>query len=284
MARLYGPGPGSPPPLVSTADLAGLSASDVEGTPVGELVGALSEERTGLIRYLDISIRDGQKHVLVPIGHARIDRESVPPRVRLRAATHDDLLAVPEFAPDATPLSPDYQEEVMGVYGELFYGSRYYAHPAYDHSALRVGDTPIIGTITPTAGKRLRLLSELSDFQLSPTGPELIGWSVVDAEGDTVASISDLLVEVGARRVRYAVLDLASFERSTVLPIGYLHADGDADRVRTPALTAEDIHLLPPYEPPLTRSEENRLHAAIEGRLSGERYFERADFRPNGVG
>lgn len=283
MARLYGPGPGSPPPLVSTADLAGLSTSDVEGTPVGELVGALSEERTGLIRYLDVSIRDVGKHVLVPIGHARIDRESVPPRVRLRAATHHDLLAVPEFTPNETPVSATYQEKVMGVYGELFYGSRYYAHPAYDHTALRVGDTPIIGPIPRAAGEPLRLLSALREFRLAHTAPELVGWTVVDAEGDTVGSITDLLVEVSARRVRYAVLDLASFERSTVLPIGYLHADGDADRARTPALTAEDIQLLPPFEPPLTRSEENRLHAAIEGRLSGERYFERADFRPSGI-
>lgn len=283
MARLYGPGPGSPPPLVSTGDLTGLSASDVEGTPVGELVGALSEERTGLIRYLDISIRDADKHVLVPIGHARIDRESVPPRVRLRAATHQDLLAVPEFAPDHTPVSPGYQEKVMGVYGELFYGSRYYAHPAYDHTSLQVGDTPIIGTTPPSGEERLRLLSTLGDFRLSSSASELVESTVVDAEGDTVGSISDLLVDVSARRVRYVVLDLDSFERSTVLPVGYLQADEEAGRVRTPALTAEDIHLLPPYEPPLTRSEENRLHAAIEGRLSGERYFERADFRPNGI-
>jgi hypothetical protein len=90
-------------------------------------------------------------------------------------------------------------------------------------------------------------------------------------------------VETSARRVRYVVLDLESPPRPAVIPIGYVHADGDEDRVRVPALTAEDVALLPPYEPPLTREEENRLHAAIEGRLSGDRYFERADFRPTSL-
>jgi hypothetical protein len=85
-------------------------------------------------------------------------------------------------------------------------------------------------------------------------------------------------VETSARRVRYVVMDLESPARAAILPVGYVHADGEEDQVRIPALTAEDVALLPPYEPPLTREEENRLHAAIEGRLSGERYFERADF------
>lgn len=284
MAQLYGPPSASPPPLVSTTDLAGLSASDVEGSPVGELVGALSEARTGLIRYLDISIRSADKHVLVPIGHARIDRGAVPPRVRLRAATHDDLLSVPHFAEGETPLDAGYHNEVLAAYGQLFYGSYYYAHPAYDHSALHAGESPIIGTVAPAEGEGLRSLSELDEFQLSEDAPGLIGWTAVDADGENVGTIRDLLVEMTARRVRYVIIDLQSLERPAILPIGYVHADGDEDRVQIPALTVEDVALLPPYEPPLSRAEENRLNAAIEGRLSGERYFQRADFRPPSLG
>lgn len=279
MARLYGPGPGSPPPLVSTSDLSGLSASDVEGSPVGELVGALSEERTGLIRYLDVSIRSANKHVLVPIGHARIDRDSVPPRVRLRAATHEDLLSVPEFVREETPVDARYQDQVMGAYGQLFYGSRYYAHPAYDHTVLHAGESPVVGVAAPAEGDGLRPFSEL-DGDLPGGGKNLMGWSVVDAHGDTVGTVGDLLVETSARRVRYAVLDLDSPKRSTVIPIGYLDEGEEAEQACTAGLTATDLALLPPYEPPLTRAEENRLHAAIEGRLSGERYFERVDFQP----
>lgn len=282
MARLYGPGPGSPPPLVSTADLAGLSTSDVEGSPVGELVGALSEERTGLIRYLDVSIRGADKHVLVPIGHARIDRGSVPPRVRLRAATHQDLLSVPAFDNDSAPVSLGYQDEVMNVYGQLFYGSRYYAHPAYDHSHLYAGDSPVVGDAAAAEGEGegLRPFSELAGFSLPRDTPGLLGWAAVDTVGEDVGTITDLLVEVSARRVRYVVLALDSPQRSTAVPIGYVEVGEEAEHVCIAGLTATDLALLPAYEPPLTREEENRIHAAIEGRLSGERYFERADFQP----
>lgn len=283
MAKLYGPGPGSPPALVSTADLAGLSASDVEGSPVGELVGALSEERTGLIRYLDVAIRHADKHVLVPIGHARIDRASVPPRVRLRAATHEDLLSVPHFAEGETPLDAGYQDEVLNAHGRLFYGSFYYAHPAYDHSALHAGESPIIGAAAPTEGEGLRSISEEEESELAEGVPALVGSAVIDADGDDVGTIRDLLVSAKSHRPRYVVIELESLERPVALPVGYIRAERDEDRVRIPALTVEDVALLPPYEPPLTRAEENRLHAAIEGRLSGPRYFDRADFRPTSL-
>ena len=279
MARLYGPGPGEPPALIVTQDLAGLSTSDVEGAPVGELVGALSEKRTGLIRYLDVSVRAAARHVLIPIGHTRIERASTPPRVRLRAASHDDLLSVPEFEED-TALDAGYHERVMSVHGRLFYGSRYYAHPAYDHRALRIGDSPVIEVEEEAGETGLRPASEL-DGRVARRLRSLIGLPVTDRDGERVGRIGDFIIETPVRRERYAVLDLEDPERSAVVPVGYVEVDPDSERATTPALSGEDIRLLPAYEPPLSREEENRIHAAIEGRLAGERYFERADFRPS---
>ncbi|MEJ2502568.1 MAG: PRC-barrel domain-containing protein [Gemmatimonadota bacterium] len=277
MARLYGPGPGDPPALIATGDLAGLSTNDVEDRPVGELVGTLSEQRTGLIRYLDVEIRSAAKHVLVPIGHARIDQTAVPPRVRLRAATQEDLVSVPAFARE-TPLDTAYQERVMRVHGRLFYGSRYYAHPAYDH---RLGTVPGPGSgarAPAEDGTGLRPLTELQGRSY-PRLSRLIGLDVRSRDGERIGRVRDLIIESGVARERYVVLQLEDPDRSAVIPVGYVEADVEAGRVRTPAFTAEDIRLLPPYEPPLTREAENRIHAAIEGRLSGPRYFERVDFR-----
>ena len=286
MARLYGPGPEDPPRLIPTTDLAGLSTSDVEDRPVGELFGALAEEGTGLIRYLDVSLPSAQRHVLVPIGHARVDRESVPPRVRLRAATYEDLMAVPAFVPQNTELDAAYQDRVMHAHGQLFYGSRYYAHPAYDHRGLYAGEHPVAVTdgeaAAPAAAEepRLRSLAELTGFRVAGEENDIRGWTLVDRRGDEAGEVRELLVDVPAKQVRYVVVWLAEPERGAALPVGYLEMDGDAGQVVTPALTREDIRLLPPYEPPLTRATENRIHAALEGRLTGDRYYNRPDFRP----
>ncbi len=283
MARLYGPEPGEPPPLIATEDLAGLSVDDVDGRPVGGLVGALSEKRTGLIRYLDLALADRPKHVLVPIGHARFERQRVPPRVRLRAATHEDLHAVPAYDGSPAGLDAGYQESVLQATGRLFYGSRYYAHPAFDHAAIYPGDHAVEGP-EPGAGEpetpSVRPLSDLPDFRVAKGQPDIRGLPLKDARGETVGEITELLVDPRARKTRYAVIRLADLPREAALPIGYLDAGGDPpDDLVTPALRREDIRLLPAYEPPMDRQQENRIHATLEGRLSGSRYFQRPDFR-----
>lgn len=285
MARLYGPGPGDPPRLIPTTDLAGLSTSDVEDRPIGELFGALAEEGTGLIRYLDVSLPSANRHVLVPIGHARVDRESVPPRVRLRAATFEDLMAVPAFVPKDTEVDRAYQDEVMHAHGQLFYGSRYYAHPAYDHRGIYAGEHPVAADEAaaaepPAEEPRLRPLAELTGFRVAGEENDIRGWCLVDRRGNEAGEVRELLVDVPAKQVRYVVVWLNEPEREAALPVGYLEIDGSAGQVVTPALTREDILLLPAYEPPLTRAVENRIHAALEGRLTGERYYHRPDFRP----
>lgn len=287
MARLYGPGPGDPPALVPTHDLAGLRTTDVEDRPVGELYGTLSDGPSGLIRYLDVELQGADKHVLVPIGHTRIDTDGLQPRVRLRAATYEDLLAVPAYNPDTPEVDPAFQERVMSVFGQMFYGERYYAHPSFDHSAVYAGDSPIVppdgqgavGADADTgAAQPLLLLSHWGGRPAQPHG-DLVGRPVDDAAGEAAGEVADLLVEVAAKRVRYAVIDLVSPARQTVVPIGYLRTAEDGDKLVTRGLTLDDLRILPAYDGPLTREQENRIHATLEGRLTGERYFQRPDFR-----
>lgn len=280
MAKLYGPGPGEPPELHPSGDLAGLSTNDVEDRPVGALVGALAEGTTGLIRYLDVEITSPSRHVLVPIGHARIDRDAVPPRVRLRAATYDELLAIPEYSPDETVVDSGYQTEVLRAHGRLFYGSRYYAHPAYDHRGMFAGEHPIGGPArVPVDVPRLPPLSSLDDYRVARGEADIRGWPLEGSDGERVGEVGELLVEVAAKKVRYVVIDMEEPERTTVVPVGYVRIDAEGKRTFTPALSRDDIRVLPAYEPPMTREDENRLLASIEGRLQGDRFFERPDFR-----
>ncbi len=289
--RLYGPGPSEPPPLVPTQDLAGLRTTDVEDRPVGALFGALSEQRSGLIRYLDVELDGAARHVLVPIGHVRIDRESVQPRVRLRAATFEDLLSIPDYDPASTEVDGSYHEKLLGAHGRLFFGAHYYAHPAFDHTALYAGENPIIATdedAGPDDGgpavESTGSVVPLSRMTIRrPSGElDLRDRVVQDRSGEPVGSVVDLLLEPTTRRVRYAVVELERPSRQTAIPVGYLGRRGEeaAGAVQAPNLTAEDIRLLPPYEGSLTRADENRIHAALESTMVGDRYFQRPDFRP----
>lgn len=285
MARLYGPGPGDPPPLVPTQDLAGLRTTDVSDRPVGALFGSLSEKTSGLIRYLDVDLAGADKHVLVPIGHTRIDTEGVQPRVRLRAATYEDLLSVPAYNQDSAAVDAAFQDRLMSAYGQLYYGERYYAHPSFDHSAVFAGESPIVappdGDVAlaePDGSLTVQPLSRWAGRSAAPDR-DLVGRAVDDAGGETVGEVVELLVEIAARSVRYAVIDLTEPARSTVLPIGYLQSDAAGDRLVTRALTRDDIRLLPAFDGGLTREQENQIHAALEGRLSGDRYYQRPDFR-----
>jgi hypothetical protein len=286
MARLYGPGPGDPPPLVPTKDLAGLRTTDADDRPVGELFGALSERPTGLIRYLDVDLEGARKHVLVPIGHVRIDAEGMQPRVRLRAALYEDLLAVPEYEPEKTEVDVGYQEQLLAAHGRVFYGAHYYAHPSFDHTALYAGESPIIegpDMAGGDAGSRdahlVEPLSRLEGVRVSWTDRDIRGWPVDDVHGDLAGEVVDVLVEPPRYRVRYGVIELSRPGRRTALPIGYLTSSGDEERLVVRGLTTEDMRLLPPYQDPLTRADEIRIRAALEGRLTGERYFQRPDFR-----
>ena len=166
----------------------------------------------------------------------------------------------------------------MKAQGLLFYGSGYYAHPSFDHGD--PGEAPGEAPRDGEGGPELRALSSLDGCRPRRTEPRITGFPLDDVDGEHVGTVSDLIVDLGPRKVRYAVVDLDGLDRRTLLPIGYVRSDREKERARTPSLSAEDIRLLPAFQPPLTREAENRLHAAIEGRLSGERYFERADFRP----
>ena len=169
----------------------------------------------------------------------------------------------------------------MGAHGRLFYGSRYYAHPAYDHRGMYAGDHAVAGPEKAVAEEpRLRPLGELKGFRVASGESDIRGWPLVDRRRRDTGEIAELLVDVVAKQVRYVVVSLIEPERNAALPVGYVEVDGAARQVEMPALSRDDILLLPPYEPPLTRAAENRIHAALEGRLTGDRYYHRPDFRP----
>lgn len=285
MTEIHSPGGDEPEPLSPVSDLRGTPVVDVEGAGVGSVFGALAEVASGLIRYIDVAIERAPKHVLVPVGHARVDREDDGARVKLRAATIEDLDAVPTYDPSEGNVDEPFERSVLATLGRLFYGERYYAHPAYDHNGLYAGDHPIVRTgqagpapaAEPVPG--LVPLRQLGGYRIADGAPDVRGWNVVTGEGSTVGTVVDLVVDTHAETIRYLVVS-GSGEPGALVPIGYSRVDKRNQRVVLPVFTPDDLRVLRLHEEgePISRAVEDTIRKTIEELLSGERRFDRADF------
>lgn len=280
------PIPGPPDPVAdaddavlrTVPDLRGLEAEDASGLQVGRLFGALAEADTGLLRYLDLALQASDRHVLVPIGHARVlQPPHEQPLMRLRAALLEDLERIPPFPADVAHVDDPFERALLEAYGRTFHGERYYAHPSYDHSGLFVGEHLVVGAADERE-EPLSRLSYMSGWRVAPGEPDVRDWPLLLDDGADVRVI-DLIVDAAAEKVRYVVLELGD-ERAAVLPVGFLHVERAQERVRAPGLVRDDLQALPAYDGGgVTRVDEERVHAALRRCLSGARRYLLPDFR-----
>lgn len=277
--------PGTTPidALRPVRDLAGLDVRDASGMSIGALWGALADAQTGLIRYLDIALAGAPRHVLVPIGHARLrymdtdhGADDASHEVRLRAALLEELTAIPAFEP-AQQVDEEYEHALLRAHGQLFHGERYYAHPSFDHRGLYAGRHPIARDEGARVDRGLRPLRSLPGYRIVPEEPDVRGWLLV-GEGDVrLGVISDLIVDLDAEQVRYVVVDDT---RSVLLPIGFLDLDIEGERVVASGMRHDDIALLPAYAGgPVERVLEEQVRVAIEEAFRGTRRYELPDYR-----
>ena len=265
-------------PLRTVADLRGLETEDASGVRVGRVWGALAEADTGLLRYLDLQLERSARHVLVPIGHARL-REATPhTRVRLRAALLEELEAIPAYVPDAEHITDPYERALLEAHGRAYHGERYYAHPAFDHSGLFAGEHPIVRAPTseplPT---RLVPLCDLPDYRVAEGEPDIRGWEVIGAAHDALGTVQDLIVDPAAEKVRYLVVDHDG--REVALPIGLAQLDDGNEQVRIPSLSPADLTAVPGWTGgALERTDEEAIRAALHRQVNGRRRYQLPDF------
>jgi PRC-barrel domain protein len=127
-------------------------------------------------------------------------------------------------------------------------------------------DPTIIGNSLP----RLRALSELDRFKVADDDPDIRGWIVRGANGETIGRVHDLLAEMDTRQVRYLDIavsgDTADDERHILIPIGLARLNDDASIVSLGSLTREELLALPPYEHrTFTRDDECELIGRLQG-------------------
>ncbi len=284
-------------PLRPVRDLAGIIVRDASGVAVGSIWGALTDARTGLVRYVDVSLANGGRHVLVPIGHARLrvrdvsardqqDDDVVPDirvddvtsayELRLRAALLEELSSIPPYLP-ASDLDDEHEHAIVRAHGQLFHGQRYYAHPAFDHRGLYAGAHPLSRGEGRSLDSGLAPLRSLVGYRIAREEPDVRGWPLVSADGETIAVVDDLIVDVDAEQVRYVAVRQGT--RRVLLPIGFLEIDTDRSQVLAPALLADDLLHLPAWSGgTVERPVEEEVRDAFDEIYRGPRRYELPDF------
>jgi sporulation protein YlmC with PRC-barrel domain len=266
-------------PLHASKDLENLPVYDAEQVPIGATFGVLCEADTGLVRYFDVSIEGRKRHVLVPVGHARLEMNLGRFRLRLRTATVQELERIPAYEPHTAWHEDRFQDELLTAYGRLFEGQRYYAHPAYDHSGLYAGGHPLLREPLDTPSPSgLHRLSAARDFRISDSQTDIRGWSLIGNTGTRVGRVIDLIIDTDEEEVRYVLVQRESDAVYTALPVGYVELGDETVRVK---LSEEDLQTLPEVAgETFERSAEAELRAVLESVLSGPRRYERVEFQP----
>jgi hypothetical protein len=269
------------PALKAVTDMGGLPVEDASGLRAGTLFGSIVESDSGLIRYIDLDLAAVERHVLVPIGHARIGEHREGPRVRLRAALLEELEGIPPYPAEVDHIDDPFERSLLEAYGRTFHGERYYAHPSYDHDGVYTGDHPVEAeTPDGTEGDApLCRLAYMPGWRVASGEPDIRGWPLaLDGNGSFV--VRDLIVDRAARKVRYIVAAAADGPATRLLPVGFLRVDAARRRVTADALDDADLTALPPYDGGgVSREQEDRLAAAIRRQVSRRRRYRLPDYR-----
>lgn len=264
-------------PLTPHADLKGLAVHDADDLLTGHVWSVLTESDTGLIRYLDLEVEGQNRHVLIPVGHARLEQSvGGERRIRLRAATLDDLAEIPAYDPQGWQ-STEQASALLAAHGRLFRGDRYYAHPAFSHRGLYAGEHPIVppSEAGPNTSDELQLLSEARDYQIAADQPNVVGFTLLDGQGEDAGVVEDLVIDTQALNARYLLVRTATAR--LLIPVGYVEIERST--VRMPGLHGPDLAALPHFDGmPLSRRTEQELLQSIEHALDARNPFLRVDY------
>jgi PRC-barrel domain protein len=131
---------------------------------------------------------------------------------------------------------------------------------------------PAVGELADVPG-RIAPLSELDDYEVADGYPEIRGWEVRDSADRSIGRVHDLLVDVGALRVRYLDVELApkfagaEADRRVLIPVERVDLDGTGDQVLLPGIEASQVRELVPHARRGVAKEQNiETVDAAEGR------------------
>jgi sporulation protein YlmC with PRC-barrel domain len=124
-------------------------------------------------------------------------------------------------------------------------------------------------------------LQELSrsDFEIADHQPDINGWELIDAEGNEIGEVIDLIFDLEESKVRYIVADIEDLNDHksgyVLIPIGIVTLDEDEEEVIVPQDQVAAIYTLPAFESGKTISPVEEL--AIRYAFLGSKSLPHAD-------
>lgn len=89
-------------------DIRGWEVVSSDGQRVGKVDELLVDTTANKVRYVDVDMTDDKRHVTIPVGYARLDRDDN--RVMVDRLGTDQLRALPAY--EHGPVTRDYEEQV----------------------------------------------------------------------------------------------------------------------------------------------------------------------------
>lgn len=214
--------------VLRTRDFIGWDVVDRAGEKIGN-VSDLLLDRQGRIRFIDLEHGLPRKHILLPEHQLEWgDRKFI-----VGGWTRDHLRALPPYEPDR-PLDAGVLEEIERAYPWMY---------SRDHPQ------------EPTAPGATRVvpLSEAKDFKLESGAPDPRGWSVFGSDSERLGTVSNLLVDPAALKVRYLDVDLLDDlfalrdDRHVLIPIEHVDLKERGKDAWVRGLTTRDLARFPAY-------------------------------------
>lgn len=265
---------------------------DVRGWPVvaegdsriGTVQDLLVDKDTLQIRYLEVDLDDRDDTVLVPVGHARADRQGN--RITLPGLQRESVAEIPGWGGRAEDLDEDGERRLGESWDERYGNMHYYHRPEFrgdrdgDGDHRDRGDDRARREGSGTLGR----LDELDDYTVAERDADPRGWTVVDPTGAEIGTVDHLIGDTGIMKVRYFVIDLdegtPAGAHHILVPAGYVTLDEDDEEVMLEGVLANGLGGIPRYEQgALAREHEDQVTRAWQGALAGESRYRHPRYR-----
>ncbi|HET7464125.1 MAG TPA: PRC-barrel domain-containing protein [Longimicrobium sp.] len=213
--------------ILRSRDFIGWAVTSSNGANVGTVSDILIDRR-GQVRYLAVDPGFFKKPYLLPVEALEWGEGSLQ-----STWTDAEVKRLPPYDPSVALTAP-----VLAEMGRAF--PRHYG----DH----VGSP-----FEPGTGPSVVPLKDARDFRLPKGAPNLKGWTVYGADNEKVGTVTQMLVDTVAMKVKYLDVDVDDDlfgmvdDRHVVVPLEYAELRERSQDVWVSGLSGRDIASLPAY-------------------------------------